>query len=157
MTNTRRALRPTAGLLAVVVAGVHAYWALPDMARQLSVWQFPDPRPATFLFATTAILMGILLVVQGFDPLPVYVGGMVLMVVFLGGYVTWHTTLNHGAFWPGRRVPGHTDAGTSAVTVVGGHLLADRLALASKLAETALLAVLAVLTTTELRDGSLSA
>ena len=148
MTDAPRGLRIAAGMLAVAVAGLHAYWALPRLTAQLSVWQFPDPRPVAFLLATAAILMGILLVVQGFDPLPVYVGGIALMIVFLGGYVAWHTVLEHGAFWPGRHAHGHGDA--SAVTVVVDHLRADRLELASKLTEAALFAVLAALTAIEL-------
>ncbi len=150
MTDTERVLRPVAGALALVVAGVHASWALPGMVRQLSVWQFPDPRPAAFLLATMAILMGVALAVQGFDPLPIYVAGITLMLVFLGGYVAWHTVLDHGAFWPGRHAHGHADA--SAVAVVVDHLVADGFALASKATEAALLAVLVALTATEVRD-----
>jgi len=149
VTDAERVLRLVAGTLAVVVAALHAYWALPDIARQLSVWQFPDPRPAAFLLATFAILMGIALVVQGFDPVPVYVGGIALMLVFLGGYAAWHTVLDHGAFWPGRHAHGH-DA--PAVAVVLGHLSADPFALVSKLTELALLAVLGVLTAIEFRS-----
>jgi len=51
MSDLERAERPlrwSAGVLAAVVAGLHAYWALPNMALQLQVWQFPDPRPAAF-------------------------------------------------------------------------------------------------------------
>ena len=151
MTDAERVLRLVAGTLAVVVAALHAYWALPDIARQLSVWQFPDPRPAAFLLATFAILMGIALVVQGFDPVPVYVGGIALMLVFLGGYAAWHTVLDHGAFWPGRPAHGgHSDLGPLRLIAV--HLLDDSLAFASKLVEAALLAVLSVLTVRELND-----
>lgn len=150
MTDPREGLRVAAGALALLVAGIHAYWALPRMVTQLSVWQFPDPRPVAFLLATAAILMGLLLVLQEFDPLPVYSGGIALMLVFLGGYAAWHTVLEHGAFWPGRHAHGHSDA--SAVAVVVDHLRADSLELASKLAETALLAVLAALTAIELRE-----
>lgn len=149
MSDLERPLRLAAGVLAVLVAGLHAYWALPDMARQLSVWQFPDPRPAAFLLATFAIVMGLMLVVQGFDPLPIYVGGVALMLVFLGGYAAWHTVLDHGAFWPGRHAHGHGDA--SAVVIVADHLRADTFALVSKLTELALLAVLAALIAIEVR------
>ncbi len=143
-------LRSIAGVLAVVVAGLHVYWALPDMARQLSVWQFPDPRPAAFLLATMAMLMGVVLLLQGFDPLPIYVGGVGLMVTFLGGYVAWHTVLDHGAFWPGRHAHGHHDAGT--VEVVIDHLAADTFELVSKASELALLVVLVALIAVELRN-----
>jgi len=142
-------LRLIAGVLAVVVAGLHAYWALPDMARQLSVRQFPDPRPAVFLLATMAMLMGVVLLLQGFDPLPIYVGGVGLMITFLGGYVAWHTVLEHGAFWPGRQAHGHHGAG--AVEIVIDHLAADAFALVSKVTELVLLVVLVALIAIELR------
>lgn len=150
MSGLERPLRLAAGALAVAVAALHAYWALPGMVRQLSVWQFPDPRPGAFLLATVAILMGIMLVVQGFDPVPIYVAGIGLMLVFLGGYVAWHTVLDHGAFWPGRHAHGHGDA--SAVAIVVDHLIADPFALVSKLTELALLSVLVALTAIEWRS-----
>ena len=152
MSDLERAERPlrwSAGVLAAGVAGLHAYWALPNMALQLQVWQFPDPRPAAFLLATMAILMGIILVILGFDPLPIYVAGAALMVVFLGGYVAWHTVLEHGAFWPGREPHGHHDAGV--VEVVVDHLSNDTFELVSKLSELALLVVLSALATIEFR------
>ncbi|GAB6878563.1 hypothetical protein JCM17823_08370 [Halorubrum gandharaense] len=140
--NPDTLLRRAAAVLAVVVAGTHLYWALPEMARQLHYGQVPDPRPAVFLLATVGIFVGIMLVAQGFDPTPVYVGGILLMVTFIAGYVAWHTVLDHGAFWPGIRAHGH-DA--DPVSVVLTHLRHDSLALTSKLAETALAGVLAVL------------
>ncbi|SNR35878.1 hypothetical protein [Halorubrum vacuolatum] len=155
MSDRKRAERPlrwSAGVLAVVVAGLHAYWALPNMALQLQVRQFPDPRPAAFLLATMAILMGITLVMLDFDPLPIYVAGAALMLVFLVGYVAWHTVLEHGAFWPGREPHGHHDAGT--VEIVIDHLANDTFELVSKLSELALLVVLSALATIEFRRRS---
>ena len=146
-----RSLRRVAGLLTGVVVGIHLYWALPVATQQLRFGILHDPRPAAFLLATMAMLMGVLLVLQGFDPLPVYVGGIALMVVFLGGYAAWHTVLDHGAFWPGRPAHGgHSDLGPLRLIAV--HLLDDSLAFASKLVEAALLAVLSVLTVRELND-----
>lgn len=145
-----RKLRRLAGVLAVVVAGIHLYWALPVAAQQLQFGILHDPRPAAFLLATMAMLMGGLLVVQGFDPLPVYIGGILLMLVFLVGYGAWHTVLDHGAFWPGRHAHGHADQGP--IQLILTHLRGDSLALASKLAEAALLAVLSVLAGREFRD-----
>lgn len=146
-----RTLRRVAGVLAVVVAGLHAYTVLPDMARQIFYWQFPDPRPVTFLLATMAILMGIVLVIQGFDPLPIYVGGIALMLAFVLGYLAWHTTLGHGAFWPGRQAVEHD---VSQLYVVYLHLVHNHVELASKVGEVALLAVLSVLSVREYRARS---
>jgi len=146
-----RTLRRLAGVLAAAVAGIHLYWALPVAVQQLQFGILHDPRPAAFLLATMAMLMGVLLVVQGFDPLPVYIGGIVLMLVFLVGYAAWHTVLDHGAFWPGRPAHGgHSDLGP--IRLVAAHLQDDSLAFVSKIAETALLAVLSVLTVRELSD-----
>lgn len=135
-------LRLAAFALAVVVAATHLYWALPQIVRQLHFGMAHDPRPAAFLLAVFAMSLGVMLAYQGFDPGPVYLGGMALMVVFLVGYGAWHTVLDHGAFWPGRHAHGHDEP---ALWVIVDHLLADRLALVSKLAEAALLAVLALL------------
>ncbi|MES3160463.1 MAG: hypothetical protein PPP55_02705 [Halorubrum sp.] len=145
-----RTLRHVAAGLAAVVAGIHLYWALPVAVDQLRFGLVHDPRPAAFLLATMAMLMGAILVVQGFDPLPVYVGGIVLMLVFLGGYAAWHTVLDHGAFWPGRHAHGHAETGPGRLIAV--HLLDDSMAFASKVAEAALLGVLSVLTARELAD-----
>ncbi len=145
-----RALRRLAGLLAAIVAGIHLYWALPVATQQLRFGILHDPRPAAFLLATMAMLMGAILILQGFDPVPVYVGGIVLMLVFLGGYAAWHTVLDHGAFWPGRHAHGHSDLGP--IRLIAVHLLDDSVAFASKVAEVALLAVLSVLTVRELND-----
>lgn len=144
--NPDTLLRRVAGVLAVVVAGTHLYWALPEMARQLHYGQVPDPRPAAFLLATAAMLVGIMLVIQGFDPVPIYVGGIVLMVVFIAGYAAWHTVLDHGAFWPGRHSHSH-DA--DPVWVILTHLRHDYVALISKIAEVALAGVLGVLVVRE--------
>ncbi|MBP1921355.1 hypothetical protein J2751_000344 [Halorubrum alkaliphilum] len=149
--SSDRMLRRLAGVLAAAVAGIHLYWALPVAVDQLRFGILHDPRPAAFLLATMAMLMGVLLVVQGFDPLPVYVGGILLMLVFLVGYAAWHTVLDHGAFWPGRPAHGgHSELGPIRLVVV--HLQDDSLAFASKVVEAALLAVLSVLTVRELRD-----
>ena len=145
-----RTLRRIAGVLATIVAGIHLYWALPIAVRQLEFGILHDPRPAACLLATMAMLMGAILVVQGFDPLPVYVGGILLLLVFLGGYAAWHTVLDHGAFWPGRHAHGHSELGPVRLVIV--HLQDDSLALASKLFEVALLGVLSVLTIRELGD-----
>ena len=145
-----RALRRLAGLLAAIVAGIHLYWALPVATQQLRFGILHDPRPAAFLLATMAMLMGAILILQGFDPVPVYVGGIVLMLVFLGGYAAWHTVLDHGAFWPGRHAHGHSDLGP--IRLIAVHLLDDSVAFASKVAEVALLVVLSVLTVRELND-----
>lgn len=148
-TMSDRTLRRVAGVLTVAVAGVHLYWALPVLSLQLRVGMVHDPRPIAFILASFAMIFGLLLAVQGFDRRPLYVGGMVLMVVFIVGYASWHTVLEHGGFWPGRPAHGH-DAPFHEVMIT--HLRADPVALFSKLTELALLAVLGVLYAQERDD-----
>ena len=144
-----RRLRYVAAALAAVVAVTHLYWALPRLARQLHYGTVPDPRPAAFLLAVFAMVLGASLVVQGFDPRPIYLGGMVLMAIFIAGYAAWHTVLDHGGFWPGRHAHGH-DA--PFLSVVYSHLVDEPLELVSKIAEAALLIVLGALYARERTD-----
>ena len=146
----RQQLHRLGAALAVFVAGIHLYWALPVAARQLRYMQIHDPRPAAFLLAAMGILAGIALVYQGFNPLPIYLGGIGLMLVFLFGYAGWHTVLDHGAFWPGRPGHGHSHGATFGVVI--DHLRDDPVALASKIGELALLVVLGALAIDRRRD-----
>lgn len=149
MRAADRRLRRVAAALALVVVGLHVASVLRDAAKQLYYLQMPTPLPALFLIAALLVLTGILLVYQGFDPLPVYVGGIALMTGFVVGYGVWHTALDHGAFWPGRRAAPHSDP---AIPTILRHLRNEPLALASKLVEVPLIGVLVVLARREYRD-----
>lgn len=145
---TQAGLRYAAGLLAVSVAGIHLYWAVPKLYTQFQAGMVPDPRPGLFIVSGVAILFGIAQVLDGRDPEPIYLAGIGLMLTYLVGYVVWHAYSGHGGFfWPWAPAPITHDQST--VSLVVEHLLASRLDLASKLLETLLAGVLAVLYTQE--------
>ena len=139
----RQGLRYLAGVLALVVAGIHLYWGFPRLITQLQIGAVPDPRPLVFVVSGVAIIFGVAQILDGRDPKPIYLAGIGLMAGDIVGYVAWHTVLGHGGFWPWGPDPITHDA--SAAVVVVDHLLADPLALGSKIAESVLAGLLAVL------------
>ena len=141
-----RAIRYAAGTLAFVVAVLHLFhpqYGFTRLVQYVQVGTLFDPRPLVFTLSGLAIVAGVLLVFNGVTKRPVYLAGIALMVTYLVGYGAWHTVLEHGGFWPYIEPYGHHEMGTIAVIV--DHLRHDWLALASKLAELALLALLVVL------------
>lgn len=148
----RRALESAAGILALVVAGVHLYWGIPRFVAYASVGTMADPRPLAFVLSGHAIVVALTLIPLGIvDSRRAYAPGMALMVVHLVSYAAWHTVLDHG-------VPGATaavDHGHSnlhlgdALFVVLGHVVNSPLVLVSKLAEFGVLILLASLYVSE--------
>jgi hypothetical protein len=151
-----RALRYLAAVLAVIVAAIHLFhpdygiWAL---FVYLGVPAIPDPRPPAFVLSAVAILLGIALVADGvIDARIAAFAGMALMVVYIAGYFAWHM-FGHGAWWPwGAGMGGHSHSLTE-ILFGEAHLRADPIALASKVAELALLVVLAALYAEESSDS----
>lgn len=147
--NRRRLQFVTAGL-ALVVAGMHVLHPTQGghaLMAYAMVGQLGDPRPLLFVIGSFALLFGIMLGFNGFDGKPLYLGGIVVSLAFFLGYGVWHTVLDHGAFWP--HIEGHGHHSGNALVVVFEHLLSDSLALASSIAELALLGCLAALYYTE--------
>lgn len=103
-----------------------------------------DPRPAAFVLSGIAIMIGVNLIVLGVSRLPIYFLGITLMIIYITGYFAWHM-FGHGAWWP--LGPEHLPVSHTFTEILFGphHLRNDRLALSSKLAELALLVILAVL------------
>lgn len=141
-------LRTAAGLLALVVAGVHLYWGIPRFVAYAAVGTMPDPRPPAFVVSGHAILLAITLVSAGVvDARRTYLPGMSLMVVHVASYAAWHTVLAHGvlgATAAAGQGNEHLHVGSAAVVVVD-HVVNSPLALVSKLSELAVLVLLAVL------------
>ncbi len=138
--------RYAAGLLAGIIAGIHLLHpslGLPRLITYLQVGTLFDPRPIVFTLTALLIGAGIALFRTGFHPRIIYVAGIALMITFLGGYVAWHTLLNHGAFWPHIPATPHNDLGYLESVYL--HLIGDPVALVSKFHELALLGVLLVL------------
>jgi len=69
-----------------------------------------------------------------------YLAGIAVTLVFLLGFLSWHTVFDHGGFWPYLEANEHPDR--NALLVAADHLRRDGLLLASKLAELSLLAAL---------------
>lgn len=133
--------------LAYVVAVIHLFHPTLGMpafvAYTAAETPFVDPRPATFVLSGIAIIVGTNLVLLGVPRKPIYALGMALMITFIVGYFGWHM-FGHGVWWPTLEHEPHSHT-LSEILFGSHHLRGDRLALAAKLSELALLAVLAVL------------
>jgi hypothetical protein len=139
-------LRYVGAGLAFLVASIHAFnptLGFPRLVQHALLGALYDPRPLVFTLSGIAIFAGILLVFNGIARRRIYLLGMAMMVTYLGGYVVWHTLLDHGAFWPYIASQGHTDLGLVESVVL--HLQQKPIELVSKTAELLLLIVLAVL------------
>jgi len=144
--HPHRSLRILGATLAAFVAGIHLLHpqlGLPRLIVYLQVGTLFDPRPLLFTLSGLAILAGIVLAYRGVAVEYVYLGGMLLMVTYVLGFVVWHTVLGHGAFWP--HLPGQRHTELGFVENVLTHMAVEPVELVSKLAELALLAVLGVL------------
>ena len=142
--TTRARLRLLAGGLALFTAVVHLVHPSQGGAALLVYAQagyLGDPRPLAFTLAAFALISGVLLGYNGFAGRTLYLGGVVVTLCLLVGFVAWHTLLDHGAFWPYLEPNTH---GGNPLVVAARHLLDDPLVLTSKLAELALLGCLVV-------------
>lgn len=139
-------LRGTAGLFALLVAWTHLLHPRLGFSRfllYLEVGTLYDPRPPLFILVSVAIMVGLVLGVLGIRRRALYAGGIVVTLALIVGYVAWHTVLSHGAFWPHIEAHAHHDVGI--MENIAQHLLNDRIALVSKLAEVGTLVLLVVL------------
>lgn len=134
--------------LAYLVAGIHLFHpkrGFPRLALLVRTGNtsllLDDPRPIVFVVSGLGILVGIKLVILDVERKRVYALGMVLVATYFAGYFVWHLS-GHGGFLPGRKPLYH---GLHPVEAVVSHLVGYPLARLSKLAEAALLVVLAVL------------
>lgn len=142
----RRRLQVLTAALALVVAALHLLHPSHGghaLVVYAAAGYLGDPRPLLFALGGFALVFGVVLGVNGFAGRPLYLGGIVVALAFFLGYAAWHTVLGHGAFWPHIEPRGHVEG--HPVVVVGEHLLVERLALLSRLAELALVACLVVL------------
>lgn len=146
--DRRVGFESAAGLLALVIAGIHLYWGIPRFVAYASVATMPDPRPLAFVLSGHAIVVALTLILLGVvDGRRAYVPGAALMVVHLGGYAAWHTVLAHGASVSTEAGNhGHGDPAVfEALLVVLDHVLHSPMVLVSKLAEVTVLVLLAAL------------
>ena len=133
--------------LAYLVACLHLFHPKRGVPRLVTLLKVDpsllvhDPRPVLFVVSALAILLGVKLVIADTARKRVYALGMVLIATYFAGYFAWHLS-GHGGFLPGRQPLYH---GLSPVESVVSHLTSSPLAAVSKLAEAALIIVLAVL------------
>ena len=143
----RSGLRYAAGALALAVAAIHVYWGFPRLVLYLQVGRAPDPRPFLFVASAVMIVLGIARVLDGRNERAIYLAGIALMGTYIVGYGLWHTGLEHGGFWPWGPEPiSHTEP---AWQVLLDHMRADELGVVSKILETTLAVVLALLYRTD--------
>jgi hypothetical protein len=100
-----------------------------------------DPRPLAFVVSGFGLLVGLAASGSAENPDPYYVAGILLALVYVGGYFAWHFT-GHGGFLPGREPLLH---GLSPLENVIAHLTGDPWAAIAKGTEFAMIAVLGVL------------
>lgn len=143
-----RFLRYVAVSLAVVVAALHLFhpdYGIFALMTYLSIPSLPDPRPLAFVLSAVAILLGIALVADGaLSQRTAALAGIGLMIAYIAGYFAWHM-FGHGAWWPGGTGLGGHSHTFGEVLFGEAHLRSDMLALGSKVAELALLGVLALI------------
>jgi hypothetical protein len=104
--NDARALRYAAAALVFVSAGVHLWWGLPrflvyanpqTLAFYIESGGIPDPRPFLFVALALMVVGGAVAAWRGLIEFrTAYALGIVLMLGSIGGWVLWHTVLNHG-------------------------------------------------------------
>ena len=139
-------LRIAAGALAIFVGWVHVLHPDYGYTQLLLYVEFGtvyDPRPPLFVLSGLAIFVGVVLLIYDRSKRHLYLLGILLMVTYIVGYVSWHTVLDHGAFWPYIEAHHHHEVGVIESMV--DHLRADTIAMVSKLAELLLLVLLGLL------------
>lgn len=144
---TTQQLRYAAGVLALIVAGLHLFhpkYGIERFGILLSVDPalfVTHPRPLAFVLSAIAIVIGMYLILFEFTRKPIYVLGILLMMTYLVGYFAWHLS-GHGGFLPGRLPHYH---GLEPHEAVISHLRSDNWAVAAIVSETLLAVILAIL------------
>jgi len=128
--------------LAGLVVATHVYWGLDRFTEQLRYGVYVDPRPLLFVVSSAAIIAGVAYVALGGRRTPVYVLGIVLMLVYIFGYWGWHL-MGHLPALPWVENQPHPHPEWGPVETLFQHLGEDDLALVSKIVEAALAIVLA--------------
>lgn len=140
-----RRLQYAALVLALLTAGIHLYWGIPRFTNYASVGVMPDPRPLLFVLSGHAVVVGVTLVGLGVvDARRTYLPGIGLMLAHIVGYVGWHTVYSHGLEESHSHATEVLHVNNVAVVVLD-HLLNSPIALVSKLAEVAVIGLLAAL------------
>lgn len=126
--------------LVVVVAVIHLALGVSNWLTYVGAGILlpPDLRWPLFVASGTVLVGGLLATVAGAPRRPLYVGGIALMIVYIGGYFAWHASGHRPLFvvGPGTHHHGSTLAYLAAHVVAGP---VETLALASETALAGLL------------------
>lgn len=148
--------------LASVTAAIHLYLGLAEIIAVVTAGHHPDLLPIFFGISAIAIVAGMLAFYWGAPRQPIYLLGMLLMIVYLVGYADWHVfgtvegllgldQVGHGHVHD----HGHADEGEErALQLLIAHLIDDPFALVSKVTEFLLLILLGLLSYNEARGRS---
>lgn len=138
-----RLLELAAGQLAALVGMLHLglgvrYWAL----YAGSGFYFPpDIRVPLWTFSGVAVLIGVVAATRGAPRIPVYGLGIIMMLVYILGYFSWHLGGHRAFFFVGD--PQLHDTGV--VTFLVDHIFAGPIEFFALATETIALVLLAVL------------
>ncbi|MGZ0748004.1 hypothetical protein [Haloparvum sp. AD34] len=136
-----RRLRIAAIVFGAITVGIHLFhttYGGAVLPIYLTAGYMADPRPLAFLLGSFAILFCGMLAYYDLARGPAYLAIAAVSLTFVVGFGVWHTVLDHGGFWPGLSSYGHDTR--HPLVIVLNHLLADNLALISKIAEVGLAA-----------------
>lgn len=122
ISTLTRSLRLFGLQLVLVVAATHLYWGLPKLVLYLRAGLIPDPRPPLFVVSSLVLLSGLVALYHGAPKRPIYVLGLLLVVGYLFGYVSWHLG-DHGGFLPWIEGYGHFHG--NPLSTVQAHLIGD--------------------------------
>lgn len=143
MENSTRAVLEFTGLsLSLVAAGLHLAWGGPRLVVYLQLGRLPDPRPALFVLSAIAVVAAIAVLYSGYPASSIYGFLIVVMLVYIIGYVAWHLG-GHPIRGPGGIQTNYHPA--NPVTIIVEHLRNDLFALVSLLIELGAIAALAAL------------
>lgn len=135
------------GVLAYIVSLLHLFHPTHGFTKLIQVLLLnpslilSDPRPLGFVIFSLGIILGVKLILLGYSKKFIYLSGMILMLLLLIGYFTWHLT-GHGGFLPNRKPLYH---GLGPLESVIDHITTDLWAAASKATEIILFVILGIL------------
>lgn len=128
--------------LALIAASLHVAWGLPRFVLYTQLGRMPDFRPPLFLLSAAVVAAAVVALYRGRAARPVYAILVAIMLVYLGGYVTWHLT-GHPILLEGTLRTNLHPSGPVATLFT--HLRNDAFALVTVLVELLVIAALAPL------------
>lgn len=140
--------------LAIITAGIHLYLGFMEIIQYFTAGQTPEVLSILFAVSALAIIAGMLAFYRGAPRQPIYLLGILLMIVYIVGYIDWHIFGTVESLL-GIEAAGHDHAHDhdhnhaheeeeSPLRLLIVHLIEDPFALVSKTAEALLLLILSI-------------